>query len=383
MKKSTIKYLKFQTKLIFFFLTLSIIGCGPFNSYNSSTNDGIYASDNLMSNNQTSNNQNGLYYKNYFDQKAQDLGVSTNENDSILTDVGSYSNSNVQYQNSFGSWGDSPSSVNIVNNSYYPNNGFHWSNFYRPYYMNSWYDPFYNPFYSPYYSWNYFPYGRFGYTHYMYRPWFYPRNYGHPYYNGGFYDPNTVAYMNGRRGSSIHGNGFSSNKISSNSSIVNNNVGRNSQTTNKNQSEEKNSRNINRLYYSVNGYGVRSSYQTRDYNNIGEKEIEFGQGSRDIRNNKNANSVQSNNGRSSTNFQLSKYGNSSRESLERNNYNRSSNFGNPMNRSYTAPVRSNNSTIKRSTYSPRTTSIGRTSTRSSSGSSSSSSSSSSRSRSPR
>ena len=82
-----------------------------------------------MSNNQTSNNQNGFYYKNYFDQKAQDLGVSSNENDSILTDVASYSNSNVQYQNSFGSWGDSPSSVNIVNNSYYPNNGFYWSNF--------------------------------------------------------------------------------------------------------------------------------------------------------------------------------------------------------------------------------------------------------------
>ena len=375
MKKTNNKFLKLQIKLSFFLFSLSFLSCGPLSSYNLSNNDGIYSSDNKIVNNQTPNNQNGLYYKNYFDQKAQDIGIPSTINDSIITDIDSYSNTQVKYQNSFGSWGDNPDAVNIVYNNYYPRNGFYWSNFYRPYYMNSWYDPFYNPYYSPYYSWNYFPYGRFGYINYMYRPWFYPRYYGHPYYYRGFYDPNTVAYMNGRRGSSNYSYGLSSNKTSTNSTVVNNNVGRNSQTSNGTQSEARNRRNINRLYYTLNGNGVRSYTPFRNYNNSGEQEIEHGQGSQPTTKKVSPPAL---NSRGTSNFQMSRYGNSSRT----NNYNNSRNFGNPSGRSYTAPVRTNNSTINRSTYSSPTGSMGRSSIRSSS-SGSSSSSSSSRSRSPR
>ena len=241
--------------------------------------------------------------------------------------------------------------------------------------MNSWYDPFYSPYYSPYYSWNYYPYGRFGYINYMYRPWFYPRHYGHPYYSGGFYDPNTVAYMNGRRGSSNYSYGLSSNKTSTNSAVVNNKVGRNSQTANNTESEVKNRRNINLLYYTLSGNGVRSYTQFRNYNNSGEQEIEHGQGSQSSTKKVSPPAL---NSRGTSNFQMSRYGNSSRT----NNYNNSRNSGNPSGRSYTAPIRSNNSTINRSIYSSPTGSMGRSTIRSSS-SSSSSTSSSSRSRSPR
>ena len=36
-----------------------------------------------------------IYYKDYFDQKAQEYGLNTTEtNDSIITDINSYSSSN-------------------------------------------------------------------------------------------------------------------------------------------------------------------------------------------------------------------------------------------------------------------------------------------------
>lgn len=376
MKKTANIILRLQLKLFCFFLIFSFSSCGTLSSYNISSNDGIYSSDNKILNNQASNNQNGLYYKNYFDQKAIDMGIPNIDNDSIITDIDLYSDTQIKYQNSFGSWGDNPNSVNILYNNYYPRYGFYWDNFYRPYYMNSWYDPFYNPYYSPYYSWNYYyPYGRFGYINFMYRPWLYSRNYGYPPYYGGFYDPSTVAYMSGRRGSSNHSYALSSNKSSSNSTIVNNNVGRNSQTSNNTQSEARNRRNINRLYYTLNGNGMRSYTQFRNYNNSGDQEIERGQSSRSSSNQTSPPKV---NSKGTSNFQMSRYGNSSRT----NNYNNSRNFGNPSGRSYTTPTRSNNSTIYRSTHSSPSGSIGRSSIRSSS-SSGSSSSSISRSRSPR
>ena len=67
MKKTNFKFLKLQIKLLFFVISLSFVSCGPLSSYNLSSNDGIYSSDNKIVNNQTPNNQNGLYYKNYFE----------------------------------------------------------------------------------------------------------------------------------------------------------------------------------------------------------------------------------------------------------------------------------------------------------------------------
>ena len=386
MKKIINKFLKLQSKLVLLLSSLTFLSCGPFSSYNFNNSDGIYGSDT-----QNTKNQNGLYYKNYFDQKAQQLGVTNNPNDSILTDVDSYSSAyvdtNIEYKRSSGSWGDNPSSINFINNSFYPDHAFYLSSFHRPYYMSSWYDPYYYPYYSPFYSWNYFPYGRYGYRNYMYRPWFYMNyyrySYGNPYYYGyQLYDPNTVAFMNGRRGSSdLDSFGFSSNRVNSNT-VVNNNVGRNSGSKKSVDNDERNRRNINRLYYTINGNGLRSSYQARDYdNNVRNRDIDLGNGSNNVNNSSNSNSIKSSNSRNSNNFQLSRYGNGNRNL---NYYNKSSNSGNPSGRSYTVPVRSNNSSMRRSTYSPSSSSIGRSSIRSSGSSGSTSSgTSSSRSRSPR
>ena len=71
------------------------------NSINSSTSDGIYGNNSEVSVN------NSAFYKNYFEQKSDELGLNSSINDSVLTDINSYSsNTNISYSNSNGSWGD-------------------------------------------------------------------------------------------------------------------------------------------------------------------------------------------------------------------------------------------------------------------------------------
>ena len=50
--------------LILLLFTLSLISCGPLNSINSSTSDGIYGNNSEVSGN------NSAFYKNYFEQKS-------------------------------------------------------------------------------------------------------------------------------------------------------------------------------------------------------------------------------------------------------------------------------------------------------------------------
>ena len=141
--------------LILLLFTLSLISCGPLNTINSNNSDGIYG-NNV---NVESSSNNGTFYKNYFDQKSNELGLNPSLNDSIITDVNSYSsNTNVSYNNSNGSWGDSPTSINII---------FRDRTIYTPY-MN--YNPYgynrYGNYFSSYWNW-YSPWGlnyhRYGY----------------------------------------------------------------------------------------------------------------------------------------------------------------------------------------------------------------------------
>ena len=82
-------------------ITFIFIGCGPFNTIDSFESDGIYDNNNMK----VSQNNNGTYYKNYFDQKYQEYGFDNQINDSVLTDISNYSsNTNVAYNNSNGSW---------------------------------------------------------------------------------------------------------------------------------------------------------------------------------------------------------------------------------------------------------------------------------------
>ncbi len=308
----------------FFLFSMTFLSCGSFSTSGYLASDGIYGTKN-----QVKTNQNGIYYKNYFDQKAQEYGLNNQVNDSIITDVNSYSNttnsSNIAYTNSYGSWGDNPTSINFIYRDS-PFYGPYWGNYYQPYYMHSWYNYFYSPFYSPFYSWHYYPYeiyGRYNYWNFMFRPWGYGGYMGY----GGYYDPyfnryneNNIAFMNGRRGS--NSNNSSSSTGSSNSSsyssvigsrsISNYNVGRNDTDDNYSQDEVNKTRNINRMYYVLkNSRSVRDYLIPRDGDELG--------GSNGGGNGKKGNDSRPYTGSSSgkpSNFQLSKYGNSSSRSYD-------------------------------------------------------------------
>ena len=303
--------------LLLFLLVLT--SCGTFNSVDYNSNDGIYDG----SENVSTASSNGVYYKDYFDQKAQEYGLNTNTNDSIITDINSYSsatNTDITYNNSYGSWGDSPDSINI---EFRDRNfmGAYMSNYYSPFYMNSWYmSPFGNNFYnynyyhmfSP-YSW----YGGYSYWDYMFNPYGYGR-YGGAYdsfyylnnHNSNFRNNDkSTAYINGRRISGSSNNGTKIADLSGNSNtstggrdISNYNVGRNELDVNDSSNSDKSSdeiiksRNINRVYYSLKNLSGNSNI--RGYQNEGE--INNGGGS----NTTNRSYNKSSNGKS--NFQLSR-----------------------------------------------------------------------------
>jgi len=371
--------------LILLLFTLSLISCGPLNTINSNNSDGIYG-NNV---NVESSSNNGTFYKNYFDQKSNELGLNPSLNDSIITDVNSYSsNTNVSYNNSNGSWGDSPTSINII---------FRDRTIYTPY-MN--YNPYgynrYGNYFSSYWNW-YSPWGlnyhRYGYGYgygygsrygngYMWNNWWHPY-YNGPYYNDPYYSRNGysgVAYMNGQR-SSLYSTDKGILKNSSNSSSTTNyNVGRNENKIEKSGNGEKSekldqikNRNINRVYYALKNAQGRND-PARGYKNRGEIG-NYGNSSSD------------NKRSSKPNFQTTKYGStrsydisrSSKGSLNKNRgYSRSelNNTNSSSNtRSYSRPEPSSSSSNKsRPSYTPSSSS---NSSRSSVGSVSRSSSSSS------
>ena len=289
--------------LILLLFSVSLISCGPLNTINSNNSDGIYGDNvEVLSNN-------SAFYKNYFEQKSDELGLNSNLNDSVVTDIDSYSsNTNITYNSSNGSWGDNPTSVNIIFKERY---------IYSPYisgypYANGWYDNYY---YNPYNYWNWnrinyspwrFNYPRIGYG-YGYR-YGILNNWWHPYYNSPAYDyPNydrnkytSNAYMKGKRGSSFYNDQSSLDK-----SLNNYNVGRNgknikSESIDKSKkSDEIKNRNINRIYYAIKNSRTNDK-PARGYQNRGVSE-NYGNSQNDTRTNT-----------SRSNFQASKYGQKTR-----------------------------------------------------------------------
>ena len=359
-----------KVKLFCFFLfSLTFLSCGSFSNTGYLSSDGIYGTKSQVSTSQNGNNQNGIYYKNYFDQKAQEYGLNNKVNDSIITDVSSYSNttnsSNLAYTNSYGSWGDNPSSINFVyNDMFRPYLG----GYYGPYYMNSWYNYYYSPFYSPFYSWHYYPYERYGmynYWNFMFRPWGYSGYGGY----GGYYDSyyryneNNIAFMNGRRGSnsntSLSSTGSANSTSYSNGigsrSISNYNVGRNDTNENSSKDDLNKTRNVNRMYYVLkNSSSVRSYLTPRDGD-----ELNGGNGTGDNIKKGNDSRPYTRSTGNPSNFQLSKYGNSSSRSY---NVSRSSsesiNNSSSSGRSYNiSRSSSGSSSSTRSSYSPPSSSF--------------------------
>ena len=345
--------------LIILLFTLSLISCGPLNSINSTTNDGIYGSNAEVSSN------NSAFYKNYFEQKSDELGINSSVNDSVLTDINSYSsNTNISYTNSNGSWGDNPTSVNIIFRdryvykpymNYYPY-GYNWYDNYMYGYWNRWYSPW---------GFNYPRYRNgygYGYGYGMWNNWWYPY-YNGPDYNDPYYyrSDNRVAYMNGARGSLYSTDKRILENSSKSNFTTNYNIGRNDSKIENSQTGEKKekleqikNRNINRVYYALKNSQGRVG-PARGYQNRGEVE-NYGNSASD--------------NKSKSNFQPSKYGSNTRSY----DVSRSSKSSLNKGRVYSRPEsRSNNSSNTRSYSRPESNSSkARNYSRSSSNTSSSS-----------
>ena len=374
---NTINTIFNKTKLFLLILLMLVFtSCGSFNSSGFTSNDGIYTKN--KSNVDNNSNTNGLYYKDYFDQKAQEYGLNTETNDSIITDINSYSsttNTNVVYNTSYGSWGDNPDSVNI---NFRDRNfiGAYWNSYYSPFYMNSWYmSPwdynFFYPFYSyGYYPYGYYPYGRYGrysYWDYIFRPYYGYGGYGYNNHYNERYNDRSTAYMNGTRGSESRS--ISNSKLTDpgktndnnsigNRDISNYNVGRNEADVNGNSNNEKSSsdeisksRNISRVYYALKN-SVGNSNSIRGYQNQGEINNGGGSGS------KNNNNIRSyaTKSKGNSNFQLSRRSSNENSSNTRSydvsrTSNGTKNSSNSNSRSYNVSRSSINSNTK-SSYSP-------------------------------
>lgn len=227
-------YLLKNSPLLFFGLLLLISSCGSYQ--NLEDNDGIYGTTDAspIQQGQVASisepvNSNSNYYKNYFNENADEYDYITNNE--VFTDVDEYGNEYSEYNDStqinterYAGWGQENSDVVINvydtgwNAGWSWNMGFGWG---YPYYGYGWGYPYYG------YGWGYPGLG-----------WCYP-GYGwaSPYYPNGFYGGfyggyyrNNVAYVNGRRGSAYMGR---SSRYAYNNSAIGrqNNMGRRNNPT--------------------------------------------------------------------------------------------------------------------------------------------------------
>ena len=343
------RYISILVVLIFF------TSCAQLNNLNADNDDAIYGNK--------VKSKSGLYYKDYFAQKAQELNIQSRDSDDVLlTDIDSYisnPDTDLIYNQSYGSWGDDPSSFNLIVNNYnypslYNRYYFGYRGWYNYPFSYSWLPPYFG--YEP-YGWSYYPYFNY-WSYYRWNPYY--NNY--PYYSYNNYYNRNVAYMNGRRGSvnyskiNKRGNAYRSDQKAFNGKDISTyNVSRIKDRKNldEKKSEDKsdaaNRRAYNRVYYTFNNR-VQQKVESRtddSYNN--RRKIDFNKGSGNQ------------NGKS--NFQMSRY--NSKTSSSNNTVRRSINRSN-----YTSSNRSYNSSNFRSNTSSRSVSSG---SRSSSSSSSSTS----------
>ncbi|MBQ0788929.1 MAG: hypothetical protein KBT69_15625, partial [Oceanihabitans sp.] len=198
------KYTKAQMPFLLLAIAFVLTSCGS-TQYVSEDNDGIYGStQEPVEHKDVANDENSVYYKNYFQENATEYDYITEE-DAVFTDIDSYEGNYVEQETtepqSYAGWGQDNNDVTI--NVYSNFGGYGYNNFwnrpygygYSPYWNSGWgYSGFYDPFWgSPYYS-GFYGYGYGGYYHSPY--W---NNYGYNNYHG----RNSVSYHNSRRGSSI------------------------------------------------------------------------------------------------------------------------------------------------------------------------------------
>lgn len=197
-------YLK--SKLPFFValsFTFVLASCGSY-QYVGYESDGIYSdrevayeeATNTESETATSNTGDNSYYKNYFNEKADQYSDIPDDERVIFTDIdtyeGEYSDENLEEedQNGNAGWGQASNNItiNYIDNGW--NNNFGWNGYYG---WNSWR---YNN-----WGWN----GGFGYYGFGWNTgWGYNNSYWcPPGFNGYYYNNRGLAYNSGRRGSNL------------------------------------------------------------------------------------------------------------------------------------------------------------------------------------
>ena len=196
------------------FLISTLFSCGSYQTLSYYASDGIYGGEVAVRKTvEPKTNDNGVYYKNYFSNVADDYSSLDNPQNYAFTDTNNYSsyngNGNVQV-NSQAPWGDRTRKTEIyyINNNPWGYFNFNWG-FYNSFYDPIWgYSPFfYSGFYRP--NWGlsfYDPFFRFGYG--FGYPFYAPR-YGFRGYYGNRYD-RKYAYSSYSRGSSRYANSSTS-----------------------------------------------------------------------------------------------------------------------------------------------------------------------------
>ncbi|MEC9134922.1 MAG: hypothetical protein VX994_01835 [Bacteroidota bacterium] len=191
--------------LISLFLFSTLFSCGSYQAVSYYASDGIYGGEVAVSKQveKTKTYENGIYYKNYFSNVADDYSSLDNSQNHAYTDTDNYSSVNRDgdlHVNSQAPWGDRTTKTEI----YYINNNpwgyFNWG------FYNSFYDPFWSfnrffnrGFYRPYWGLSFYdPFFTFGYGYFGY-PLYGPRYSYRGYYRNRF--DNNYAYSPYSRGS--------------------------------------------------------------------------------------------------------------------------------------------------------------------------------------
>ena len=188
----TILNLNFIYQLSCFFLIFTLYSCGSYQGVSYYASDGIYSGEVAVRTTpaQAKTNPKGVYYKDYFNNIADDYTSLDNPQDYVYTDTENYSskngNGNVRV-NSQAPWGDQSSRTEVY---YINNNPWGYFNFNRGFY-GGFYGGFYNPFYDPFWGYSPFYNGGFMYPNWglgFYDPFFYRGgiNFGYRFYRNNF-----------------------------------------------------------------------------------------------------------------------------------------------------------------------------------------------------
>lgn len=260
--------------------TFALASCGSY-QYIGYDNDGIYSEREVVyeeaTDTETSNTniQNNSYYKNYFNEKANQYNNVPDDERVIFTDIdsyeGDYSDENQEegVQNEYAGWGQASNNITIN----YIDNG--WNNYNGWYGYNGW-----NNYYSwnGYYGWNNWRYNNWGWNAgFGYYGWGW--NYGWGYYNnywcppgfnGYYYNNRGLAYNSGRRGSNYaYANRNSvSRRNSSTISRRSSTSSRNNSTVRRSTPRRSNSSTIRRNTTTRSNNTVRSRSNTRSNSNV-------------------------------------------------------------------------------------------------------------------